>query len=154
MNALVIYDSTFGNTEQIARAISDTLGERASVGLLRVGKAGTSDLEGLDLLVLGCPTQRHKPTPAIQAFLGSIPRGSLHELPAAAFGTRYRKSRLLTGSAARSIAKKLKKAGASLLLPAESFFVVGREGPLEEGEFQRATDWAREVLKRFETQGG
>ncbi len=152
MNVLVIYDSTFGNTEQIARAIADTLGEPASVGLLRVGKAGASDLEGLDLLVLGCPTQRHKPTPAIQAFLGSIPRRSLHELPAAAFGTRYRKSRLLTGSAARSIAKKLKKAGASLLLPAESFFVVGREGPLEEGELGRATDWAREVLKRFETQ--
>jgi len=151
MKALVIYDSTFGHTEQIARAIADTLAERGSARALRVAKAGTIDLEGIDLLVLGCPTQRHKPTPAVQAFLGSIPRGALHGLPAAAFDTRYRKARWLTGSAARAVAKRLRKAGASLLLPGESFFVATREGPLQEGELQRATDWAREVIERLET---
>jgi flavodoxin I len=152
MNALVIYDSTFGNTEQVARAIADSLGERGSVRLVRVSEASSPDLEGLDLLVLGCPTQRHKPTPVVQAFLASIPRRALGGMSAAAFGTRYRKARWLTGSAARAIAKGLRKAGASLLLPPESFFVAAREGPLEEGELQRAGDWAREILASFEAQ--
>jgi flavodoxin I len=152
MNALVIYDSTFGNTEQVARAIADSLGETGSVRLVRVSEAGPLDLEELDLLVLGCPTQRYKPTPAVQAFLESIPRKALRGLPAVAFGTRYRKARWLTGSAARAIAKGLQKAGASLILPPESFFVAAREGPLEEGELQRAGDWARAVLASFEAQ--
>ena len=150
MNALVIYDSTFGNTELIAQTIADTLADQGSVQLVQIHEASSLDLEGADLLVLGCPTQRHKPTPAVQAFLGSISRRALQGLPAAAFGTRYRKARWLTGSAARAIAKSLRKAGASLLLPGESFFVVGSEGPLEEGELQRARDWAREVTERFE----
>ena len=152
MNALVIYDSTFGNTEQIAQTIADTLADQGSVQLVQIHEASSLDLEGADLLVLGCPTQRHKPTPAVQAFLGSISRRALQGLPAAAFGTRYRKARWLTGSAARAIAESLRKVRGSLLLPAESFFVVGREGPLQEGELQRARDWAREVTERFEAQ--
>jgi len=151
MNALVVYDSTFGSTERIAGAIADSLEERGSVRLLRVAKAQPVDLEGIDLLVLGCPTQRHKPTAAVQAFLASIPRGILGGMRAAAFDTRYRKPRLLTGSAARAIAKRLRKAGASLLLPPESFFIAAREGPLEEGELERAADWAHQVLDELET---
>ena len=33
----------------------------------------------------------------------------------------------------------------------ESFFVAEREGPLEEGELERAARWAEEVFKQFET---
>ena len=152
MNALVIYDSTFGNTEQIARAIADFLGETGSVRLVRVSEAGLLDLEGLDLLALGCPTQRRRPSAAVEAFLESIPRKALRGLPAVAFGTRYRKGRWLTGSAARGIAKGLQKAGASLILPPESFFVAAREGPLEKGELKRAGGWALEILASFEAQ--
>lgn len=151
MNALVVYDSTFGNTERIAGAIADWLEQHGSVRLLRVAKAQPVDLEGIDLLVLGCPTQRHKPTPAIQAFLASIPHATLRGMRAATFDTRYRKPRLLTGSAARVIAKRLRKAGASLLQPPESFFVAAREGPLEEGELEQAAEWAHQVLDELET---
>lgn len=151
MNALVIYDSTFGNTEQVARAIAETLEQRGSVRLMRISKAQAADVEATDLVVVGCPTQRRKATPAVQAFLDSVPRGSLQGLSTAAFDTRYRKSRLLTGSAARGIAKRLRKAGTSLLVLPESFFVVGREGPLEEGELERAADWARQLLEKPQT---
>ncbi len=150
MNTLVIYDSTFGNTESIAKAVADVLAERGTARLLRVNKVQPGDLEGLDLLVAGCPTQRRKPTPAIVAFLGVTTPAALENLPVAAFDTRYHRSRLLTGSAAKAIAKRLRKAGAALLLPPESFFVMGREGPLEEGELDRAREWARELLDRLQ----
>ncbi len=146
MNALVVYDSTFGNTESIAEAIADVLAQRGTARLLRVNKVQPGDLEGIDLLVAGCPTQRRKPTPAIVAFLGVTPAAVLEGLAVAAFDTRYRRFRLVTGSAARALAKRLRKAGAALLLPPESFFVLGREGPLEEGELGRAADWARKIL--------
>ena len=40
VKALVIYDSKFGNTEQVAQAIADTLEESGSVQLVPVDEAG------------------------------------------------------------------------------------------------------------------
>lgn len=150
MKALIVYDSTFGNTESIATAIADTLAERGTVRVLRVASTQATDLEGLDLLVVGCPTQRRKPTPAILAFLRATPAAALEDLPVAVFDTRYDRPRLISGSAARGIAKRLRKAGVSLLVGPESFFVEDREGPLEEGELERAGQWARKVLDRLQ----
>ena len=146
MNALVIYDSTYGTTEKLAQAILDALRERASVRLMRVNKVQHSDLENVDLLVLGCPTHKRKPTAAMLAFLDCVSKRSLDGISAAAFDTRYRRPRLLTGSAATRVAKSLRRAGADVEAPAESFFVASREGPLEEGESGRAADWALQIL--------
>ena len=146
MNILVIYDSTYGTTEQLAQAILDALGERASVRLMRINKVQHSDLENVDLLVLGCPTHKRKPTHAVLAFLDCVSKRSLDGISAAVFDTRYRKPRLLTGSAARRVAQSLRKAGAEVEAPAESFFVASREGPLDEGESDRAADWALQIL--------
>ena len=150
MKALVIYDSKFGNTEQVTQAIADTLGEEGMVQLISVDEADALELEGVDLLVLGGPTQRHGLSPAVRAWLELIPRGVMRGLFVAAFDTRYRMPRWKSGSAALAIARKLRRKGASLLLPAESFFVVGREGPLEDGELERAARWARLILERLE----
>ncbi len=152
MNTLVVYDSTFGNTEKIAQAIADVVAGRGSARTLRANKVQSSDLEGVDLLVLGCPTHKQRPTDAVQAFLECVSRRSLSGISAAVFDTRYRKPRLLTGSAARRLAKSLRKGGASLLTPPQSFFVVSREGPLEPGELERAAAWGREVLDRLDAQ--
>ena len=152
MNVLVIYDSTYGNTEEIAQAVADALADAGSVRLLRANKVQPSDLEGVDLLVPGCPTHKRRPTPAIEAFLDCIATTSLSEVSAAAFDTRYRKPHLLTGSAAKRVAKRLRKTGASVDVPPQSFFVVSREGPLEEGELERAADWAHEILETLPAQ--
>src|SRR5690348_14874906 len=69
------------------------------------------------------------------------------------FLARYRMSQLLTGSAAARIASHLKKAGARLVVPPESFFMERDVPPqgekrrhemegLEPGEEGRATEWA------------
>jgi len=146
MNTLVIYDSTYGSTEEIAQAITDSLAQRCSVRLLRVNKVQPSDLKDVDLLVLGCPTLKRKPTAAVQAFLDCVSRRPLKGVPAAVFDTRYRKLRLLTGSAASVVANRLRKAGVNVLLAPQSFFVVAREGPLGEDERERAIAWADEIL--------
>ena len=149
MNALIIYDSTFGNTQQIAQVIAHVLREHGFVRLSRVEEAGTSELKGIHVLVLGCPTQRYGLTPSVRAFLENIPYGTLHGLMAAAFDTRYRIAESSSGSAAWAIAGRLQEAGASLILPPESFFVAAKEGPLEDGEFERAAHWAHTLFERF-----
>lgn len=143
MNTLIIYDSRFGNTEQIARAMADKLKDHGLVIVVPASEAGSFELKEADLVLIGGPTQRHATSPAIRA---------LHGLGAAAFDTRYHMSAWKSGSAASRIASRLKRAGASLVLPAESFFVTEREGPLEEGELERAAQWAEQVYEQFEAE--
>jgi hypothetical protein len=51
------------------------------------------------------------------------------------------------GYAAGRMAESLKKKGVSLVVPPEGFFVKDREGPLKEGELERAADWAKTIIK-------
>jgi len=51
------------------------------------------------------------------------------------------------GYAAKSIANRLKKKGGDLIMPPEGFLVTGEEGPLQEGELERAADWAKLAIK-------
>lgn len=145
MNIIVVYDSEFGNTEQIARIITETLRTSHTVKLYNASEVDRTALTGVELLVVGGPTQRHTFSPAMEDWLESLPAHSLRGAAGAVFDTRYRMSQMLTGSAAHSIAKRLGKAGVSMVVPRESFFVVERQGPLEEGELERAARWAETV---------
>ena len=146
MKALVVYDTQFGNTERLARLITDTLLKHIPVRLLTAHEAADHDFEAADMLVFGCPTQKHDVTPDFEAVLTSLPPDALEGKPAFVFDTRFRGWKLITGSAADSLAKRLEAAGATLVTPPESFFVTGMQGPLEEGEARRAVNWARVML--------
>ncbi len=75
----------------------------------------------------------------------------LRDVKVAAFDTRFKadevESRLTRfvvrkgGYAAPRIAEQLEKAGGTLAAPPEGFFVVEKEGPLREGELERAAAW-------------
>ena len=54
MKALIVYDSVYGNTEEIARAVAGALTPSGEVKVLRVGEANPSEFESVDLLVVGC----------------------------------------------------------------------------------------------------
>jgi flavodoxin len=150
MNTLIIYDSTFGNTAQLAQAMAERLGEHGTMRIALADEAGLSEMEEIDLLIVGGPTQRHGVSPAIRDLLERLPRRTLRGAGAAAFDTRYHMAAWKSGSAAHRIASKLKRTGASLLVEPESFFVAEREGPLEEGELERAARWAEGVFERLE----
>jgi flavodoxin I len=151
MNTLVVYDSTFGNTGQIARTIASALGEYGMVRLLRISDAHSLDTHDVDVLIVGGPTQRHGLSPTLRGLFERVPREAFSGLSAVAFDTRYPMLTWKSGSAAGRIASKMKRAGASLLLSPESFFVSGREGPLEEGELKHAREWAGQIARQFET---
>jgi flavodoxin len=140
MKALVVYDSQYGNTERIAQAI----GEAAGSQVVRVDDMSPADLKGFDLLAVGSPTHGGWYTPGVKGLLEALP--PLHGFKVAAFHTRTASiwNQLFPfGYAAPRIARKLEENGGSLLAPPEGFVVLGIEGPLKEGELQRAAGWAR-----------
>jgi flavodoxin len=142
MNALVVYESQFGNTEKVALAIAGALRAFGQAQAVHIDQAHPIELQGVDMLVVGGPTQSYGATKGIRAFLEKIPPTRLRGLSLACFDTRYRQPQLLTGSAAGVMVKRLGKMGISPLVPAESFFVSGKEGPLVNGELDRAVAWA------------
>ena len=150
MNALIVYDSQFGNTERIAQCITSTLSEFGQARAVRVGQVHPEGLQGVDMLILGCPTQGMRQTPAMQSFLASIPREMLSSLSIACFDTRFRGG-FWKISAAPSMAKQLHTMGVELLVPPESFFVksMKKEGPLLAGELERAANWAHVLSEKI-----
>ena len=156
MRVIVAYDSAYGNTEQVARAIGDALGSNDDVEVVRVGDFRPSQLTGLTLLIVGSPTQRFSPTGPTTAMLKGIPSEGLRGVKVAAFDTRITEAEVerikilaffvrLFGYAAEPIADRLEKRGGELVVPPEPFYVGGTEGPLLEGELDRAADWAKQI---------
>jgi flavodoxin len=146
MQSVVIYDSEYGNTQALAEAIAAEL-EIAGTVQIQNARTGTVALPSdLGLLVVGGPTQAHGVTPPLRTQLDSLTSHRLQGVAAATFDTRARGPRFLTGAASRGIASRLEHKGANLVLEPESFLVDGKEGPLVEGELERARAWARSVL--------
>jgi len=145
MKALIVYDSVYGNTEKIAKAISGAI--TGEVKVLRVGEVNPSELKTIDLFIVGSPTQGGRPTPAIKEFLSKIPANALKNVSVTSFDTRV--TNILArpfGYAAGRIADSLKDKGGHLVAPPEGFIVEGTKGPVKEGELERAANWAKEII--------
>jgi flavorubredoxin len=142
MKVLIVCDSEYGNTWKLATEMAAALGPYAEeVTTVKASEAAGLKLLGYDLLLVGGPTQGHTVSPRLKAVLDAVPRDGLRGARALAFDTRMHMLKLLTGSAAEGIARRLKALGADLLMPPESFIVAGTEGPLEAGEIDRAVYW-------------
>jgi flavodoxin I len=148
MKALIVYDSVYGNTEKIARAIAEAITPSGEVKVLGVGEANPSELASTDLLIVGSPTHAGRPTPAVQDLLNKVPKLSLRGINVAAFDTRITTKLVrVFGYAAGRIAGNLKRKGGTLIASPEGFFVTGNKGPLKEGELERAAGWAEGILE-------
>jgi hypothetical protein len=162
MKALVVYESVYGNTRAIAEAIADGLG---GAPVVQVSKADSPEVE---LLIVGGPTHMHglasarsrhvaaaaaeedgikvepdaAAEPGLRSWLRDLPNGA--SARAAAFDTRLDRAPWVTGLASRGIAKRLRHRGYEVVAT-ESFLVADSEGPLEEGELDRARAWGAEL---------
>ena len=151
MNALVVYDSHYGNTERIAQALADTLCSYGPTTSTRLDPAHPVSFQGIDLLVIGCPTQGFQTTPVMTSLLDRIPTAVLRDPAVACFDTRFR-GWLWQHSAAVVMARQLQTKGVKLLVPPESFFVkaMKKEGPLLPGELERARLWAHKLAESLQ----
>lgn len=154
MKAVVVYESLWGNTAQIACAIAEGLGGGACA--LSTAEASAEVVAEADLIVAGAPVlafslptekirdslvgQQGTPapdlsSPSMRSWLSGLAPGTAGFT---AFETRVRFS---PGGATGGIVQAMQKAGFRLVAKPARFFVKGRVGPLREGEVERAREW-------------
>ena len=163
MKMAIVYESMYGNTHAIADATAD--GARSSGAEVTVQPVSAAPSEfDADVLVVGGPTHMHGLTselsrkmaasagkedghelepdatadPSLRSWLRSLTHAD-HKV-AAAFDTRGDARAAITGSAARGIARRLHRHGYDVS-DRESFLVDDAEGPLADGELDRARTW-------------
>jgi menaquinone-dependent protoporphyrinogen IX oxidase len=164
MRALIVYESMFGNTHEVAVRVGVGLEARYEVTVVPVAEATPDHLSRADLVVVGGPTHVHSMSsdtsrraahdqahqddeleldvaadgPGVRDWLSTVER--VHEVPAAAFDTRVDGPAVFTGRASKAIARHLEKHGFTLVADPESF-LVDRHNHLVAGEADRATAW-------------
>jgi hypothetical protein len=163
MPALVVYESLWGNTEAIARAIGAELQKAMEVVVLDTDSAPRT-VDGFDLVVVGGPTHAfsmtrtatredavtanhapHLPGRGIREWFSDLQSASAGT-KGASFDTRVDSPRL-PGSAAKAAKHELRSLGFDIIVKPKSFRVHGNEGPLVDGELERAAEWARELIE-------
>jgi flavodoxin len=145
MKAIVIYDSQYGNTEQVAKAIGTALG--ADAKLVKVGDVKPADIAPYQYILVGSPTQGGKYTMAMKSFLDSLSSEVLIEKRLAAFDTRLKNVMVkMFGYAAPKIETALKSKGGNSVAQPAGFFVKSAKGPLLDGELEKAALWAKSVI--------
>jgi hypothetical protein len=169
MKAVVVYQSIWGNTAAIARAIAEGIGAGAKA--VSTTEATPDVLKGVELVVAGSPihafnlpsadsvrstqTRASGPVGVPTDVSHRLMRDWLLEVPtgtgaaAAAFDTRVRGP--LGRGGAKRILKALDRAGLTPIAKPRGFYVaMGAnqgvpKGTLLEGEVERARQWGKEL---------
>jgi len=150
MNSVVVYYSEFGNTKQVAEAIAETLQPAGSARVVDIKQFTAAHLKGVDLVVMGTPTHKMNLPKAVPPALDALPNGCLRGIAVAAFDTSYKMSWLLNRfTASKRLNRTLRKLGGKPIVRPETFLVVEREGPLYEGEIERAKAWAGTIVDSY-----
>lgn len=170
VRALVIYESMFGDNQQVAGAIAAGLQQGGvSAEAIEVGVAPTTIPADVDLLVVGSPNHawsmprpstrsdaaQQAEAPLVSQGIGvrewlevaTLPAG----LPSVGYDTRgsHPKAVVRFDHASKSIEKGLARLGATRLVPAEHFLVADMKGPLEPGEVERAHAWGGTLARQL-----
>ncbi len=162
MKAVVVYESLWGNTAAVARAIAEGLG--SGTRALTTAEATGEVMAGVDLIVAGAPvfafhlsSDRARADiarnpgpgapapdlshPSMRSWLDGLPAGQGRS---AAFDTQVRGP---FGKGAPTIAEALEGKGYARLAEPVGFIVTGKQGPLRHGELERARDWGAELAR-------
>ncbi len=149
IKAAIIYDTKFGNTEMVAKALAEGMKKHGvNVDCFKIGDVEVSKLVDYDLLAIGGPTQAFGPSKPIKDFLQKLENVNISSMRAFTFDTKF-KSRF-AGSAAKSIEKQLKKLGMTIVKSYSSAIVKGGEGPLEDGTEETFNQIGAEIAKSLQ----
>lgn len=177
MNVVIVYESLFGNTRLVAEAIASGAKEADPVATVRaytVSELEPEEALDADVVIVGGPThllgmsrsssrrrafelagkqasteagvttEPGAPGPGVREWLKTLPMARPRR-SAAAFDTRLPSP--LAGGAARGIARRLLRHGYQLAAKPEGFVVEGTQGPLRDGDLDRARAWGAEVVR-------
>jgi hypothetical protein len=162
-SALVVFESMFGNTELVARAVAEGLeAEGVTTRVADVSVAPADLPSSVELLVVGAPTHAFslsRPKTRIEAvrqgadaaragiglreWLATARPHEDHPVRVAVYDTRASKVRRLPAAAGPSAARLAKRRKFATVGRPVAFLVNEIQGPLLEGELDRAHSWGR-----------
>lgn len=143
-NAIVIYDSRYGNTKKIAESLARGIEEKEiKVNCINIGMVKVSSLLEYDLIAIGGPTHNRKASEEMNAFIANLERINLTDKQTFIFDTK--KKGFFAGSAGKAIEKVIEKLGCRIITPRVSAYVKGKEGPLKEGMIEQFHDLGKEI---------
>ena len=154
MNTLILYDTQHNNTKEIAVSIAQGFPSSFNVKISSVNDIKLEELKDIKLLIVGSPTHGGTAKQSLLLFLKTIPDNYLEGKYVGTFDTRFDEKKLklalkllikTIGYAASKIAKILEAKGGTLIRPPEGFFVKDTNGPLTDGEKERAKYWGKEI---------
>lgn len=158
MNMLIVYDSQFGNTKTLAEVMAQEAKLHAQqVTLKNADNVGLEDLKQKDLFIFGSPTQGGRAKQSLQTFLDMIPQEEIEGKKFAVFDTRFLEHDVnfvlkllikIIGYAAPKMSILLRSKGGKEVISPEGFAITGKEGPLKEGEIERARKWIKEIIDK------
>jgi flavodoxin len=170
-----LFGNTRTIAEAIAQGVKQA-DPAARVALLPVGEAKADQVREAGLLIVGGPTHLRGMTsgatrrkgleagentakgkgavftpepgaegPGVRDWFEALPKAPSGTL-AAAFDTRA--GLKLAGGAAKGIARRLRSHGYKLAVPPEGFIITETEGPLRDGEPDRARAWGAALIQQ------
>ena len=157
MKVLIIYDSLYGNTEKIANTIGEKFSSYHNTKVIKVNNINKYDIENVDLLVIGSPTHGGRFTEQIKRFIEKLPNKNNYTVKAITFDTSFPTSNMgffinhivkIFGNAAPRLSKELNKREIKVI-DSKIFYVLGKEGPLQEGEIERAKEWTDQIITLY-----
>ena len=168
MRAVIVYESMFGATRQVAEAISEGFGGPDVAPVVHVRDVTDDLIKNTDLLVVGGPTHVHgmvrprtrrsaaemaqKPDKHLQLEPKATEPGlrewfdrmsAVYLPPAAAFDTRASGPSFFTGRASRRISRELEKHGARFVTRPRSFLIAHDEPA--PGQLDAARKWGKHL---------
>jgi hypothetical protein len=142
----VVIASPCGVTDTVARAVARAVDWSYEHSARSASEVDPMEIRTPSVVFLGGPTHRREMGDSLRGFLDRMPDRLVSQCLFAAFDTRFHDSPIVTGSSARHIQRAVEGRGGRNLVPGESFFVIRRDGPLRDGEVERARMWASGVI--------
>ncbi len=154
MKGIVVYQSKFGSSRQVAEAIMQGLESGGlEVELVRVDDAGDLD-PGIDLLVIGGPTRIGRAYGPVKRLAKRKLKDGWSGKPFATFSTGASiGTEKESPQAADVLQDLLKENGLEPLTPPLKAGVDDMHGPLREGEVERAEQYGRELASKLSGTG-
>ena len=148
---LLVFDSSFGNTEKLGREIAAGIDETslAECKVINIDDVDSEDLSGYDGALFGGPIHAFRATRGIKGAVKKAGKKGLTAKLVASFDTYQAPGHI--GKAAGQIEGELKKriSGAKVMSPGLSAIVLGREGPLRDDELPKAREFGKKFAQEL-----
>ncbi len=150
LKAIIVYESMFGNTLQVAEAIAESLNSIQKIEtVIKTAKdVDPTEVLGYDLILIGSPNHMGGPTRGIKKFIDELGKIGLKEKKGVTFDTYVRKN---VNKAVRKMERKIKEkvSGLELITPGLSIKVGGVRGPVLEEELPKCKEFAKLIIEQM-----